>query len=34
MNSPLGSSLANAFLTYHEQNWLDSCHLEHRTLNY
>ena len=23
MRSPLGSSLANAFLAYHKQNWLD-----------
>ena len=25
MESPLGSSLANAFLSYHEKNWLNSC---------
>ena len=25
MGSPVGSSLANAFLSYHEKNWLSSC---------
>ena len=25
MGSPLGTSLANAFLSYHEKNWLNSC---------
>ena len=25
MTSPLGPSLANAFLSYHEKNWLNSC---------
>ena len=25
MSSPLGPSLANAFLSYHEKNWLNSC---------
>ena len=25
MGSPLGPSLANAFLSYHETNWLNSC---------
>ena len=25
MGSPLGPSLANAFLSYHEKNWLNSC---------
>ena len=25
MGSPLGPSLANAFLVYHEKNWLDDC---------
>ena len=30
MGSPLGPSLANAFLAYHEQNWLDTCPLEYR----
>ena len=32
--SPLGPSLANAFLAHHEQNWLDSCSLEYRPLYY
>ena len=27
--SPLGPSLANAFLAYHEQNWLERCLLEY-----
>ena len=26
MGSPLGPSLANAFLSYHEKNWLNNCH--------
>ena len=30
MESRLGPSLANAFLTHHEQNWLDSSPLEYR----
>ena len=34
MGSPLGPSLANAFLAHHEQNWLDSCPLEYRPLYY
>ena len=34
MSSPLGLSLANAFVTHHEQNCLDSCPLEYRPLNY
>ena len=34
MGSPLVSSLANAFLAHHEQNWLDSCPLEYRPLYY
>ena len=25
MGSPLGSSLTNAFLSYHEKNWLNNC---------
>ena len=29
MGSPLRSSLANAFLAHHEQNWLDSCLLDY-----
>ena len=34
MGSPLGSSLANAFLVHHEQNWLDNCPLEYRPSYY
>ena len=34
MGSPLGPSLANAFLIHHEQNWLDRCPLEYRWLYY
>ena len=34
MGSPLGPSLANAFLAHHEQNWLDSCPLEYRPSYY
>ena len=34
MGSPLGPSLANAFLVHHKQNWLDSCPLEYRSLYY
>ena len=34
MGSPLGPSLANAFLAYHEQNWLESYPLEYRPLYY
>ena len=34
MGSPLGPSLANAFLIHHEQNWLDRCPLEYRSLYY
>ena len=30
----LGSSLANAYLAHHEQNWLASCSLEYRSLYY
>ena len=29
MVSPLGPSLTNAFLAYHEQNWLDRCLLDY-----
>ena len=32
MELPLGPSLANAFLAYHKQNWLDRCPLEYRSL--
>ena len=34
MGSPLGPSLANAFLAHHEQNWLDSCPMKSRTWSY
>ena len=34
MGSPLGPSLANAFLAHHEQNWLDNCPLEYRLSYY
>ena len=34
MGSPSGPSLANAFLTHHEQDWLDSSPLEYRPLYY
>ena len=34
MGSPLGPSLANAFLAHHEQNWLDSFPLEYRSTYY
>ena len=26
MGSPLGLTLANAFLCFHEKNWLEQCH--------
>ena len=34
MESPLGPSLAHAFLSHHEQNCQDSCPLEYRTSYY
>ena len=34
MNSPLGPTLANAFLVYHEKNWLEHCPVEYRPLYY
>ena len=34
MGSPLGPSLANAFLVHYEPNWLDSCPLEYRPSYY
>ena len=34
MESPLGLSLANAFLAHYEQTCLDICALEYRTLHY
>ena len=34
MGSPLGPILANAFLVYHEKNWLEHCPVEYRPLYY
>ena len=34
MGSPLGPTLANAFLVYHEKNWLEHCPVEYRSLYY
>ena len=34
MGSPLGPILANAFLVYHEKNWLEHCPAEYRPLYY
>ena len=34
MESPLGPSLVNTFLAHHEQDCLDSCPLEYRSLYY
>ena len=34
MGSPLGYTLANAFLVYHEKKWLEHCPLEYRPLHY
>ena len=34
MGSPLGLSLADAFLVHYEQNWLDRCSLEYRPSYY
>ena len=34
MGSPLEPLLANEFLAYHEQNWLDSCPSGYRSLYY
>ena len=34
MSSPLGPTLANAFLIYHEKDWLEHCPLEYRPLYY
>ena len=31
MGSPIGPSVANTFLAYHEENWWDSCSLECRS---
>ena len=30
MDSVLGCTLANAFLVYHEKNWLERCPLKYR----
>ena len=34
MGPHLGPTLANAFLVYHEKNWLEHCPLEYRPLYY
>ena len=34
MVSPLDPTLANAFLVYHVENWLEHCPLEYRSLYY
>ena len=34
MGSPLDPTLANAFLVYHNKNWLERCPLEYRPLYY
>ena len=34
MGSPLGPTLINVFLIYHEKNRLEHCPLEYRPLNY
>ena len=34
MGSPLGPALANAFLVYHEKNWLEHCPVEYGPLYY
>ena len=34
MGCPLGPTLANVFLVYHEKNWLEPCPLEYRPLFY
>ena len=34
IGSPIGPTLANAFLVYHEKNWLEHCPLEYRPLHY
>ena len=34
MGSPLGPTLANIFLCYHEQNWLNNCPTEFKPLYY
>ena len=32
MGSPLGPTLANALLVYHEKNWLEHWHIDHHTI--
>ena len=34
MGSPLGPTLADAFLVYREKNWLERCALEYRPFYY
>ena len=34
IGSPLGPSLANAFLSYHEKNWLNNCSQEFKPVFY
>ena len=34
MGSPLGPTLTNSFLVYHEKNWLERCLLEYRPFFY
>ena len=34
IGSPIGPTLANAFLVYHEKSWLEHCPLEYRPLHY
>ena len=34
MGSPIGPTLANAFLVYHKKNWLEHCPLEYTPLQY
>ena len=34
MGSPIGPTLANTFLVYHEKNWLKHCPLEYTPLYY
>ena len=34
MGSPLGPTLTNAFLDYHEENWLERCPFEYRPFYY
>ena len=34
MGSPLGPTLANAFLCYHEKKWLDNCPIAYKPLYY